>query len=154
MSLSEIGKKAWRTRKRQNVGREVAEHRRKLMLGVKGLLEQWNRDLEGKEVCVVCGDGVPKTILQRHHVNPYDKSQAKVWLCASCHNIFNKIEETTEQSDVERDLNLRHKKFTYNIQQECPRGRSNDTIQDLYEDDILGSERWKKPRHRKNERST
>jgi 5-methylcytosine-specific restriction endonuclease McrA len=114
MFVSEIAKKAWRTKKRQNVGRTVAEHRRQLMLGVKSLLKRWNQDLEGKEACVVCGDGVPKTILQRHHIDPYDKSGEKIWLCASCHNIFNKIEETTRQSDVERDLNIRHKKFAYN----------------------------------------
>jgi Zn-finger protein len=68
-------------------------------------------------VCVVCGDGVPKTILQKHHVNPIDKSEGTIWSCASCHNIFNKIDEATKQSEVERDLKLRHKRFAYNFQQ-------------------------------------
>jgi len=85
------------------------------MFEVKDLLKEWSRNVEGKDVCVVCGDGVPKTILQEHHFNPNDKSEGKVWLCASCHNIFNKATKTTKPSDVIHDLKLRHKRFAYNI---------------------------------------
>jgi 5-methylcytosine-specific restriction endonuclease McrA len=70
-----------------------------------------------KKACVVCGDGIPLTILQVHHLNPDEKNGDKILLCASCHNIFNKAKLTTQQSDVERDLRLRHKRFSYNIRQ-------------------------------------
>jgi hypothetical protein len=115
--MSEIAKKAVQTRKQKKVGKRVAEYKKKLMLGVKDLLKDWSKNLEDKEVCVVCGDGVPKTILQEHHLNPYDKCEGKVWLCASCHNIFNKAKETTKLNEVTRDLKLRHTKFGYNIKQ-------------------------------------
>jgi Zn-finger protein len=71
-----------------------------------------DKEVKGKEVCVVCGDNMPKTILQKHHLNPYNKSEGKIWLCASCHNIFNKIKENTKLDEVKRDLNLRHRGFT------------------------------------------
>jgi 5-methylcytosine-specific restriction endonuclease McrA len=109
--------KAVKTKKRKKTGSKVAEHRKKLTVGVMDLLKQWNQDLEGKEACAVCADCVPKTILQEHHFNPYNKPEGHFWLCASCHNIFNKAKLTTQQSDVERDLKLRHKRFNYNIRQ-------------------------------------
>jgi len=113
--VSEAAKKAWRTRERKKTGKRVAEHRKRLMYEVKELLRRWNKRTEGKEICSVCGDGTPKTILQRHHTNPFDKSEGEIWLCASCHNIFNKITETTKSEDVIRDFRLRHKRFDFNI---------------------------------------
>ena len=110
--LSLAGKKAWGTRKRKKVGKRVAKYRRQIMLNVKNLLKEWDKSVKGKEVCVVCGDGMPKTILQRHHINPFDKSDGQIWLCASCHNIFNTITDATTIDDVKRDLNLRHKRAT------------------------------------------
>jgi len=91
--MSEIARKAVRTRKQRKVGERVAGYKKKLMLGVKDLLKEWSKNLEGKEVCVVCGDGVPKTILQKHHLSPNEKSEKPIWLCASCHNIFNKAKK-------------------------------------------------------------
>jgi len=114
--MSEIAKKSWRTRKRKKLGKRVADYKKQLMLGVKDLLKEWRNKVEGKEVCVVCGDGVPKSILQIHHVDPYNKSE-EVWLCASCHNIFNRAKETTKASEIIRDLKLRRKRFVYNIKQ-------------------------------------
>lgn len=121
--LSEIAKKAWKTRKgkeraekavRTRKRRKFPRYRNQLMLGVKDLLMEWSKKVEGKDIC---GDGVPKTILQEHHFNPFDKSEGKTWLCASCHNIFNKATKTTELSEVIRDLKLRRKRFDYNIKQ-------------------------------------
>jgi len=115
--MSEAAKKSWRTRKRKKNGKRVAEYRRNLMVKVKDMLKEWDKNVEGKVACVVCGDGLPRTILQKHHLNPYDKSEGKIWLCASCHNIFNKIKETTTLDEIIRDLNLRHRKFAFNIRQ-------------------------------------
>lgn len=110
--MSEASKKAWENRKQKERGRRVAKHRNQLMLGVKDLLKEWNEKAREKEVCVVCGDNVPKTILQRHHLNPFNKSEGKIWLCASSHNIFNKAKDATTIDDVKRDLNLRRKRLT------------------------------------------
>ena len=46
---------------------------------------------------------------------PNDESERKIWLCASCHNIFNKATKTTKLDDVIHDLKLRRKRLTYNI---------------------------------------
>lgn len=81
------------------------------MVEVKDLLKQWDNEVEGKQVCIVCGDDEPKTILQKHHLNPSEKSEGKIWLCASCHNIFNKIMENTTIDEVKRDLKLRHERL-------------------------------------------
>jgi len=108
--MSEIAKKAVRTRKQKKTGKRVAEYRKQLMLGVKDLLKEWSKNVEPK-VCIVCGDDEPKTILQEHHLDPFNKSEGKIWLCASCHNIFNKAKETTKLSEVIHDLKLRRKRF-------------------------------------------
>ena len=122
--MAEAAKKSWRTRKLKRTGERVAEHRKKLMLGAKDLLKEWSKSVEGKEVCVVCGDGAPKTILQKHHLNPYDKSEKPIWLCASCHNIFNKAKETTKLDEIIQDLQLRHKRLTSTDSQKvCQTGR-------------------------------
>jgi RNA polymerase-binding transcription factor DksA len=113
--MSEAGKKAVETKKRKKTGKRVAEHRRKLMNETKHLLLKWKESTHGKEACVVCGDSVPPTILQRHHVNPFDKSEGKVMLCASCHNIYNKAKESTNVEDIVRDFNIRHRKFSTNL---------------------------------------
>jgi 5-methylcytosine-specific restriction endonuclease McrA len=69
------------------------------------LLKDWNKGFERNKKCVVCGDFVPETILHEHHINPNEKNGETVWLCGSCHNIFNKAKITTTQSETERDLN-------------------------------------------------
>jgi|YelNatPaOPRAMG01_1025707.scaffolds.fasta_scaffold81646_3 uncharacterized protein with PIN domain len=110
--MSKTAKKAWKTREQKKLGRRVAEHRRQIMVQVKDLLKKWDKEMKGKEICVVCGDNLPKTILQRHHLDPRNKkSEETIWLCASCHNIFNKIKESTTLDEVKRDLNLRHERF-------------------------------------------
>jgi uncharacterized CHY-type Zn-finger protein len=109
--MSEAAFKANRTKKLKKIGFAVAEHRRDLTCEVKELLRQWNREMNGKEACIVCGDCEPISILQEHHFNPRVKSEGKYWLCASCHNIFNKIEMTTTKEDVEKDLKLRHERI-------------------------------------------
>ena len=108
---SEIAKEALKTMKRKELARKVAKYRIDLTCEVKDMLKVWNRESEGKIACIVCGDYVPKTILQKHHFNPLNKSEGKYWLCGSCHNIFNKIKLTTTRKDVERDLNLRHERI-------------------------------------------
>jgi len=110
--MAEAAKKSWQTRRRKKTGKSVAEHRKQLMLGAKDMLKEWSQNAEGKVVCVVCGDGVPKTILQEHHLNPDKKSEGKIWLCASCHNIFNKAKKTTQLIEVIRDLKLRRERLS------------------------------------------
>ena len=44
---------------------------------------------------------------QRHHLDPYEKSEDRIWLCASCHNIFNKAKKRITSEDIVRDLRLR-----------------------------------------------
>jgi len=83
----------------------------------KHLLLEWEQNTLSREACVVCGDSVPPTILQRHHVNPANKSEGKVWLCASCHNIYNKAKMTTDTQNVIQDLKRRHERFDYNFTQ-------------------------------------
>jgi 5-methylcytosine-specific restriction endonuclease McrA len=111
VSKSESAKKAVRTKKLKKIGETVAKHRKELTVGVINLLKDWNKGLEGKKICVVCGDCVPETILQEHHINPYKKFEGKIWLCGSCHNIFNKAKITTTQNEIERDLKLRHERI-------------------------------------------
>jgi hypothetical protein len=103
--------KNWRT----TVGNSAWCHKRDLMIGAKDLLKRWGEEVTRKDVCVVCGDGIPKTILQIHHLNPDNSSEGKVQLCASCHNIFNKARKTTNINEVIRDLNIRHNNFNYNL---------------------------------------
>jgi hypothetical protein len=70
MSRSESAKKAVRTKERKKIGATVAEHRRELTVGAKDLLKNWNKGFELEKKCAVCGDFVPETILQEHHINP------------------------------------------------------------------------------------
>jgi hypothetical protein len=109
--MSEAARKSWQTRRRKKTGKRVAEHRRQLMVKVKGMLKEWGENVEDIEICAVCGDGLPKSILQIHHLNPFDKSEGEIRLCASCHNIFNKAKETTKLTEIVQDLEHRHKRF-------------------------------------------
>lgn len=113
--MSEAARKSWVTRKRRKTGFRVSDHRNQLMVEVKDLLKEWYSEVEGKGVCAVCGDGLPRSILQTHHVNPFDKSEGTVLLCGSCHNIFNKAKETTKTDDIMRDFKLRRKRFASNL---------------------------------------
>ncbi len=113
--MSEAAKRAVETKKRKKTGKRVAGHRKNLMNETKHILLKWKEGTHGKEACVVCGDSVPPTILQRHHVNPYDPSEGKVLLCASCHNIYNKAKESTTVEDIVRDFNMRHRRFSVNF---------------------------------------
>jgi len=109
--MSEAAKKSWQTRRRKQTGKRVAEHRRQLMVKVKGMLKEWGRNVQDLQICAVCGDGLPESILQMHHLDPFDKSEGEIRLCGSCHNIFNKAKETTRLTEIVRDLKLRHERF-------------------------------------------
>jgi len=113
--MSEAAKKAVETKKRKKTGKRVAQHRKNLMNETKHLLLKWKEGTHGKEACVVCGDSVPPTILQIHHVNPFAKSEGKVLLCASYHNIYNKAKESTSVEDIARDFDIRHRRFIINF---------------------------------------
>ncbi|MCJ7561123.1 hypothetical protein MUO79_10995 [Candidatus Bathyarchaeota archaeon] len=111
--------KSWRTRKvkdnQKKTGSRVWMHRKNLTIGAKDLLKKWDDEALRKDVCVVCGDGTPRRILITHHLDPDSVSEGKITLCASCHNVFNKAKETTSPEEIERDLNLRHQTYQYNV---------------------------------------
>jgi len=119
--MSESQKKAWKTRRvkdrQRRIGNQVWAQRKNLTIKAKHLLKKWNNEAPRKDVCVVCGDGIPHRILQTHHLDPDHKSEGKILICASCHNVFNKAQETTTPEEIIRDLNLRHRNFNYNAKQ-------------------------------------
>jgi uncharacterized CHY-type Zn-finger protein len=104
---------------RSEIAKKVAKHRNDITFELKDTLKEWNREAQekakGKEVCVVCGDCIPETIMQKHHFNPQYKPEGKYSLCGSCHNIFNKIGIKTTKAKVESDLELRHERFNQNL---------------------------------------
>jgi hypothetical protein len=111
-SKSEAAKKAWKKRKQKLTGHTVAQHRTELMLGVQDLLKEWNKSCDGQQKCVICGDSKPLWILQKHHLDPLNKHKGgTVWLCGSCHNIFNKAKMDTTLEETIGYLKLRHKQF-------------------------------------------